>query len=198
MKSFSRIAAVVFVGLSLCAPGFASEAWVIDANHSDASFRVRHFVSKVSGRFNEMAGEVMIDEADPSKSSVTFTIKTASIDTANERRDGHLKSADFFDVETHPEITFKSTAIEKKSDSKFDVEGELTMHGVTKKVVLPVEFMGVMGDKAGFSIRTEIERKDYGIIWNRALDEGGYVLGDEVDVEINLELNKKKEEAEES
>ena len=197
MKLYARIAVALIAGLSLCAPVFASDTYVIDNNHSDATFRVRHFVSRVSGRFNEMSGEVVIDEEEPSKSSVAFTIRTGSIDTANQRRDGHLKSADFFDVENHPEITFQSTGITKSGEGEFEVEGELTIRGVSKTVVFPVEFLGFAtdnrgNDKAGFSLRTRINRKDYGMVWNRALDTGGVVLGDEVDIEINLELNKKK------
>ena len=197
MKLYARIAVALIAGLSLCAPVFASDTYVIDNNHSDATFRIRHLVSRVSGRFNEMSGEIVIDKEEPSKSSVVFTIRTESIDTANERRDGHLKSADFFDVENHPEITFESTGITRNGEGEFDVEGELTIRGVSKTVVFPVEFLGFAtdnhgNDKAGFSLRTRINRKDYGIVWNRALDTGGVVLGDEVDIEINLELNKKK------
>ena len=199
MKLYSKIAIAVIAVLALGAPAVAGETYVVDNNHSDATFRIRHLVSRVTGRFNDIAGEVVIDKEDPSKSSVAFSIKTASVDTANERRDGHLKSADFFDVENHSEITFKSTSVTKKGEGQFEVEGELTMRGVSKTIVLPVEFLGYAQDnrgnnKAGFSTRTQLNRKDFGIIWNSTLDSGGVVLGDQVDIEINLELNKKKEE----
>ncbi len=199
MKQYPRIAIALIAALSLCTPVFAAETFVIDNNHSDATFRIRHLVSRVSGRFNEIAGEVVIDKEVPSKSSVAFSIQAASVDTASERRDTHLQSADFFDVENHAEITFKSTSVTKKAEGEFDVEGELTMRGVSKTVVLPVEFLGFAQDnrgrtKAGFSTRTRLNRKDYGILWNSTLDAGGVVLGDEVDVEINLELNQKTEE----
>ena len=203
MKLYSRIAVALIAAASLCTPVVAGETYVVDNNHSDATFRVRHLVSRVTGRFNDIAGEVVIDREDPSKSSVAFSIKTASIDTANERRDSHLQSADSFDVDNHSEITFKSTSVTKKGEGQFEVEGELTMRGVSKTVVLPVEFLGFALDnrgnnKAGFSTRTRLNRKDFGIIWNSTLDSGGFVLGDEVDIEINLELNKKKDEEEEA
>jgi polyisoprenoid-binding protein YceI len=140
------------------------------------------------------------DAAKPENSSVEFTIKTASIDTNNEGRDKHLRSADFFDAEKFPEITFKSTKVVAKGKDKFDVTGPLTMHGVTKEVTLPVTFLGSQkdpqgNDKAGFEVAATLNRKDFGIVYNRALDAGGFVLGDEVWISINLETAKKKPEA---
>ncbi|HSN56413.1 MAG TPA: YceI family protein, partial [Candidatus Sulfomarinibacteraceae bacterium] len=124
-----------------------------------------------------------------------FTIQAASIDTRNADRDKHLRSADFFDVENHPLITFTSSKITRTGDNEFAVTGTLMMHGVSKTVTLPVTFLGEAKDpwgntKAGFEIETTLDRKDYGIIWNKALDAGGLLLGDEVEVEISLQTTK--------
>jgi polyisoprenoid-binding protein YceI len=173
----------------------APESWSVDRNHSTATFKVRHFTANVLGQFREFEGSIAIDRATPAKSSVEFTIQAKSIDTGSERRDNHLRSADFFDVEKFPTITFKSTSVTPKSKDSFDVTGDLTMHGVTKRVTLPVTFLGFMkhprGEKAGFEIETTLNRKDYGIVWNRALDDGGFMLSDDVKVSINLEVDKK-------
>src|SRR5204863_220533 len=134
---------------------------------------------------------VNLDRANPAKSNIEFTIQTTSVDTGNEGRDKHLRSADFFDVEKFPAITFKSTSIAAKGKDSYDVTGDFTMHGVTKRITLPVSFLGFAktqrGDKAGFELETTLNRKDYGIEWNRALDEGGFMLSDDVKVDINLE-----------
>ena len=173
------------------------EAWSVDKSHSNATFKVRHLMANVSGSFKDFDADIQIDRANPANSSVEFTIQAASINTGNDNRDNHLKSPDFFDVAKFPTISFKSTAVKAKSKNLFDVTGNLTMHGVTKQVTLPVEFLGFGKDprgneKGGFQIETVVNRKDYGIVWNRNLDEGGVLLGDDVKVTINLELNKKK------
>jgi polyisoprenoid-binding protein YceI len=171
------------------------DTFVVDKNHSMATFKVRHMVSNVVGQFRDFNADVAIDRENPAKSSVEFTINAASIDTGNTNRDTHLKSPDFFDVEKFPTITFKSTAIAAKSKTEFDVTGDLTMHGVTKRVTLPVTFGGfgktARGEKAGFEVETTLNRKDYGVLWNKNLDEGGLLLGDDVKVTINLEMDKK-------
>jgi len=173
----------------------ATETFVADKNHSTAIFKVRHMMANVVGQFRDFTADVNIDRAEPAKSSVDFTIQATSIDTGSENRDKHLRTADFFDVEKFPTISFKSTSITAKSKNDFDVTGDLTMHGVTKRVTLPVTFLGfgktARGEKAGFEIETTINRKDYGVIWNRNLDEGGFLLGDDVKVTINLEMDKK-------
>jgi polyisoprenoid-binding protein YceI len=173
----------------------AQETWTVDKGHSSASFKVRHFTANVIGQFRDFDGVVTIDRANPAKSSVEFTIQSASIDTGNENRDKHLRSPDFFEVEKFPAITFKSTAVAPKGKDAFDVTGDLTLHGVTKRVTLPVTFGGFMktqrGEKSGFEVETTLNRKDYGIVWNRALDEGGFMLSDDVKVTINLEMNLK-------
>jgi polyisoprenoid-binding protein YceI len=174
----------------------APEAWTIDKSHSTAEFKVRHLMANVGGNFRDFDADIHIDRANPAASSVEFTIQAASIDTGNKNRDEHLRSPDFFDVAKFPTITFKSSAIKPKSKDLFDVTGDLTIRGVTKKVTLPVAFLGFGKDprgneKGGFEIETTVNRKDYGIIWNRAIDEGGVLLGDDVKVVINLEVGKK-------
>ena len=199
---FRRLSLAV-AGLVLMA-GAASasvDVYVIDAAHSEASFQVRHLVTKVRGRFTDLSGAVRVDRDNPAASEVEFRIKTASIDTANEQRDTHLRSPDFFDVVKHPEITFRSSDVEPKGDDTYAVTGTLTMHGVSKEVVLFVQHLGFMtgpggGEKGGFETAVTLDRKDYGIVWNKALDTGGFILGDEVKVEINLEVSKQEEKPE--
>jgi polyisoprenoid-binding protein YceI len=189
---------VFFLSIAfLAVAGFATAGtYTIDQVHSDVSFKVRHLVSKTSGQFTEFDGTIVADFGNLDASSVAFTIKAASIDTKNEDRDNHLRSGDFFDVETYPEITFTSSKITKSGDQTYAVTGTLTLHGVSKTVTLPVTFLGEVKDprgntKAGFEIETKVDRKDYGIIWNKALDAGGMILGDEVEITINLETQKK-------
>ena len=179
-------------------PALAADTYAVDGSHSEASFQVKHLVGKVRGRFADYKGTVQVDAAKPEASSVEFSIKAASIDTANADRDKHLKGADFFDVEKFPEITFKSTKIAAAGKDKYDVTGTFTMHGVAKTVTLPVAFLGFGKDpwgneRAGFEVTTTLNRKDYGIVWNKALDAGGYVLGEDVAVTITLETVKKKD-----
>jgi polyisoprenoid-binding protein YceI len=187
------IAAIVAAPLLAQAP--AAETWTVDKNHSSASFKVRHMMSSVTGQFRDFDAKVNINQAAPAESSVDFTIQAASIDTGSTNRDEHLRTPDFFDVAKYPTIAFKSTSITPKSKTEFDVTGDLTMHGVTKRVTLPVTFLGFMktqrGEKAGFELETTLDRKDYGVIWNRNLDEGGVLLGDTVKISISLELDKK-------
>jgi len=190
-----NVLALSLVLVLLAAAGIATAGtYTIDQTHSDVSFKVRHLVSKTSGQFTEFDGTIVADFDDLDTSSVAFTIKVASIDTQNDDRDKHLRSEDFFDAETYPEITFTSSKITKSGDQKFAVTGTLTMHGVSKTVTLPVAFLGKVkgprgGTVAGWEIETALDRKDFGIVWNRALDAGGMILGDEVEITINLETN---------
>jgi len=195
------------VGLGLLAalvlaatPALAGESYAVDKTHSDALFTIRHLMSKVTGKFTDVEGAIQIDRARPESSSVEFKIKTASIDTANKRRDDHLRSPDFFDAASHPEIVFKSTKVKATGKDAFEVAGTLTIRGVSKEVTLPVAFLGEAkdpwgNDRIGFEVQTTLNRKDYDIVWNQTLDAGGYVLGDEVKVTVNLEAIKKKEAA---
>jgi polyisoprenoid-binding protein YceI len=186
--------------LALAAAPALADSYAVDNAHSEVTFRIRHLVSSVSGRFTEFAGNVDVEPAAHEKASVSFTIQTASIDTANERRDGHLRSEDFFNAEAHPEITFESSSVLPKGDGLYHVTGTLTMRGVSKEVTLPVRYLGSIKDqrgneKAGFEIETTLDRKDYGIVWNTALDEGGFVLGDEVQIRIALQATKQAAES---
>lgn len=179
---------------------FSQDVYTVDRVHSEVSFRVRHFVAKTPGRFDDFSGTITVVPGKPAESSVEFTIKAASVNTANASRDTHLKSADFFDVEKYPEITFKSTKIAPVDADTFNVTGIFTLHGTARELTIPVDFGGTVTDargtvKAGFSLATKINRKDYGILWNQTLDTGGMVLGEEVEITINIEANKRKPEA---
>jgi len=181
---------------TLAALPLRADTFAVDPNHSEVSFHIRHMVSQVRGRFNEFSGAVQLDPKNLPASSVEFHIKAASIDTGVADRDKHLRSADFFDVEKYPEIAFKSESIQPAGKDAYKVTGTLTMHGVSKKVTLPVTYGGQAKDpwgntRAGFGIETTLDRKDYGIVWNKALDAGGALLGDDVNVAINLEAVKK-------
>jgi len=187
--------AVALAALLAASPAFAAETFVIDKGHSEVGFQIRHMMTKVRGRFNEFEGKIVVDRAKPEASSVELTIQATSIDTANANRDKDLRGADFFDVEKYPTITFKSTRITPKGKDAYDVTGTLTMRGVAKEITLPVTFLGFMKnmrgvDAAGFETAATLNRKDFGITWNRALDAGGVLLGDEVYVSINLETRK--------
>ena len=196
----NRTLAMVVLASGLAAsPVAAADTLAIDPNHSEVSFQIRHFVTNVRGRFTDFAGTIVADKAKPEASQVEFTVKAASIDTAQENRDKHLRSADFFDAEKFPEIAFKSTAVKVTGKDKYDVIGNLTMHGVTRPVTLHVTNLGSAGTgadaKFGFEATTTLDRKDFGLLWNKALDAGGYVLGDDVTVSINIEATHKKEAA---
>lgn len=176
----------------------AVETYTIDKGHSSTTFKVRHLMANVTGKFNDYDATINIDRANLVKSYVDFMIETASIDTDSEKRDKHLQSEDFFFVEKHPTISFKSTSVKAtKQKDVYNVTGNFTMRGVTKRITLPVTVLGFGKDpwgneKAGFEITTKVNRKDYGINWNKALDAGGVLLGDEVVVNINIEAVKKK------
>jgi len=197
MRTLSLTAASLLV---LAATGRA-DTYTVDKAHSEVMFSVRHLgVSKVSGRFNDVSGTIDGDPKKPDTAKVDFVIKTTSIDTNQEGRDKHLRSPDFFDVEKFPEITFKSSKIAAKGAGKFDVSGTLTMHGVSKEVTLPVTMAGPIpdgrgGQKVGFETATVLNRKDYGISWNKVLDTGGVAVSDEVQVSISFEANQAKPEA---
>jgi polyisoprenoid-binding protein YceI len=176
-----------------------ADVYTIDKGHSEVSFQVRHLVTQVRGNFNDYQGTINLDPANMERSSVDFQIKADSIDTNLPDRDKHLKSEDFFFVEKYPEITFKSKSVKKTGKDTYDVAGTLTMRGVAKEVTLPVTFLGTIKDprgneKAGFSTDLTLNRKDYGINWNAALDNGGVVLSDDVKISINLETQKKKDQ----
>jgi polyisoprenoid-binding protein YceI len=180
------------LGLLVAGSALAGEAFQVDRAHSHVNFEIRHLISTVTGSFRDFAGTIDLDRADLAKSSVDFTIQTASIDTGQEGRDKHLRSPDFFDAEKFPQITFKSKRIIQKSTEYYDVVGDFSMHGVTKEIILPVKVLGITkgprgGDLAGFKVDFVLDRKDYGIAWNKDYQAGLLLLGDTVDVRISLE-----------
>jgi len=171
-------------------PGYIAGTWDIDPVHTEVGFSVRHLmVSKVRGRFTKFEGE-LVTAGNPLESSVTATIDLDSIVTGDENRDGHLRSADFFDVANHPVMTWRSTGVRQAGD-RYVVDGELTLHGVTRNVPLDVELNGFiespMGTRVGFSATGELSRKDFGIDINMPLDGGGVVIGDKVSLNIEVE-----------
>ena len=200
MQRSHLLAATASLALILTAAVAVAEPQVykLDPNHTQVGFSIRHFFSKVPGQFNKFDGQISLDEKNPGNSSVEATIEATSIDTNNEKRDNHLRSADFFEVEKFPSLTFKSTKVTAAGDKKLQVAGDLTIHGVTKPVVLDVEMLGAgtvaIGgqsmSRAGFEATTRINRKDYGLLWNRNLDQGGTLLGDDVDITILVEAVK--------
>ena len=172
-------------------PGYVVGAWDIDASHSTVGFSVRHMmVSKVRGYFREFSGEIVTAE-DPAQSTVTATIDMDSIDTRQAQRDAHIRSADFFDVGNHTVMTFRSTGVRADGED-WRVDGELTLKGITKPVTLDLELNGFGpdaygGTRAGFSGKTEISRKEYGVDIDMPMDGGGVVVGDKISVELEIE-----------
>jgi polyisoprenoid-binding protein YceI len=197
MKSnFRMLATLATLALAVAAtPASAAvETLELDRSHTNIGFSVRHFFTPVKGEFKEMKGTILYDTANPANSKVEVTIPTASINTNHEKRDGHLRTADFFDAENHPTITFVSKAITlDAATKKGTMTGDLTMRGVTKPVTLDIEVLGIQsagksgGSIAGFSGRGKINRKDFGINWNNTLDNGSVVLADEVELILDVE-----------
>jgi polyisoprenoid-binding protein YceI len=187
--------ALALLALVSVLPAAAATTYSVDVAHSDVGFTIRHFVSQVRGRFDQFSGTIVRDEADPGKSTVEFRIQATSINTNQPDRDKDLRSPNFFDVATHPEIVFKSRSVEAVTADEYRVTGDLTMRGITKVVTLPVRFEGEMKDawggvRAGFSTAITLDRKEFGINWNKVLDSGGVMLGDEVGVSISLETKR--------
>ena len=181
--------------MSIAAATATRTTWKIDPAHSHVEFAVRHLmISTVKGRFGIVNGTIALDEADLTKSEVDVTIDVNSIDTHEAQRDAHLKSADFFDVEHFPAITFKSTRIVGDA-SAFNLTGDLTIHGVTREVTLEAVSEGRGkdpwgGERAGFSAHTRIKRSDFGLTWNQLLETGGFAVGDEVKIALDVEAVK--------
>jgi polyisoprenoid-binding protein YceI len=169
-----------------------TRTFTIDKAHSEAVFQVRHLITKVRGRFSQFDGRIDFDEAEPEHSSVAVTIDAASIDTNEPDRDKHLRSGDFFDTDTHPQITFRSTRVVRAGANRFDVSGPLTIRGISKDVTLAVTFLGLAADpwgnaRAGFETEITINRKDFGLTWNAALETGGFLVGDEVKISLSIQ-----------
>jgi polyisoprenoid-binding protein YceI len=174
-----------------------AKTYSIDATHTTAEFVVRHLmITKVRGRFTSITGTIVVSDDTGVPTSVDVTMDAASIDTHEPQRDAHLKSADFLEAEKYPTITFKSTGVDGSGDA-FKVSGDLTIHGVTRPVVLDTTFEGRGGDpwgndRIGYEAHTKISRKDFGLEWNQALETGGVVVGDEVKIELNVEAIAQK------
>jgi polyisoprenoid-binding protein YceI len=194
-----RIVRLAAIALFIAAPALAgATTWQIDPDHTSAQFAIRHLmVSTVRGTIGPVTGTVTIDDADLTKSTVTAAIDAKGIDTRNQKRDDHLRSPDFFDVAKYPALTFTSKKVEKASDGRYRVIGDLTIHGVTKEAALevsgsPTPMQDPFGNtKLGGSATTRINRKDFGLNWSKSLDGGGVMLGDDVDITIDVELLKK-------
>jgi polyisoprenoid-binding protein YceI len=194
---FRKLLTVAALAAAVALPVQAADTYNVDPGHSDVGFSIRHLVTQVRGKFDDYKGTIQLDPAKMENSSVDFTIKAASINTGNADRDKHLRTADFFNVEKFPEITFKSKSVKATGKDQYAVTGTFTMHGVSKELTLPVTFGGTAkdpwgGQRAGFSTSTTLNRKDYGIEWNKALDSGGALLGDDVKISIDLEAVKAK------
>jgi polyisoprenoid-binding protein YceI len=174
----------------------AAGTWEIDPSHSSFEFVARHLMAKVRGRFTSFGGEVRIAEV-PEESSVTVTLETASVDTREPRRDGHLRSADFFDAERYPTITFRSTRLRPADGDFWELDGELTVRDVTRPITFQLEFLGAATDpfgnqKVGFSaVAADVDREAWGLTWNAALETGGFLVGRTVRLEIEVELVRK-------
>ena len=200
MKLALRPLAALLAAVTLASPAAAVHTtWKVDPAHTEVGFEVRHFFSKVHGVFHDMQGTIVFDEQDPNAIKVDATARVASVDTGNHNRDAHLQTPDFFNAATDSLLSFRSTKVEKAGKGKFKISGDLTMRGVTKQVVFDAEFLGSSavtiegkswGSKAGFAATTVVNRKDFGINWNKALDNGGMMVDDQVTIILNVEANK--------
>lgn len=193
---WSGVAALLLLSLAFAPAVFAEPVtFGVDTAHSSVAFKVRHFFTQVPGHFDEFDGTIVYDAENPENSSVEMTVQAASIDTGNEDRDNHLRSPDFFHVEKYPTLSFASTSVKSAGENELSVTGDFTLHGVTKRMTVPVKVLGMMktdkGARAGFSTELTIDRKEFGINWNRALDQGGTILGNEVSVSIDVEAVEK-------
>jgi polyisoprenoid-binding protein YceI len=164
----------------------------VDAAHSEVTFQVRHLLTKVRGRFSKFDGEIRFDVADPTRSSVIVTIQADSVDTSQPDRDTHLRTGDFFKVDEFPTLTFASERIVSKGGDAYDVTGALTIRGVTKPVTFAVDYLGVAkdpwgGERIAFEGEATINRKDFGVNWNAALETGGFLVGDEVRISLSIQ-----------
>lgn len=188
-------ASIVVPAVLSMALSASAQVWNIDKVHSNVGFTVQHLViSKVKGNFKDFQGTINFDGKNWENASAEMTVMVNSVSTDDDKRDAHLKSPDFFDAEKYPEMTFKSKKVVKSDGNKFKLIGDLTIRGVTKEVPFDCEFNGVtdfMGTtKAGFSANTKINRKDFGVNWNKTLDTGGVVVSDEVEINLEVEASK--------
>lgn len=198
IKSTALLLLAALLSLTARAQMSAASEWTFDATHSKIGFVVTHLViTEVEGQFHDYEGTVTAANDDFSDAQINFSIDVASIDTENEKRDGHLQSPDFFDAANHPKITFESTSFEKIEGNRYELKGNLTMRGVTKPVTLTATYAGTVKDpygntKAGFKLEGEVDRFDYGLKWDAATEAGNLVVSREVGLEINVQLKKKQ------
>lgn len=193
-------ALTLFLAAALAVTSADAAEYKADAGHSSVNFEVRHLFSKVKGKFKDYSGTFSFDEAKPDASKAEFTIKTATVDTDNAKRDEHLRSPDFFDVAKSPTISFKSKTTKLDGPKKYKLMGDLTMLGKTRPVAFEVEFLGggkdpFGRDLASFTATTTISRKDFGMVWNKTMETGGVLLGDDIKIEVNVEGEKLKVDA---
>ena len=193
----SKTAIAIAIAIVVALPVLAhADSWQIDSSHTSVEFTVRHMmISNVKGQFQKTTGTITANGNDPASAKIHVTIDASSVDTRVERRDAHLKSPDFLDVAKFPTITFKSTKVEAAGPNKWTMTGDLTIHGVTRPVVLDVEGSGppiqVMGHtRAGASATAKIKRSDFGLTWNKALETGGVLVGDDIAISIDIEAVK--------
>lgn len=194
MKKTHFLAIAALLALPMTATA-KPDNFTVDTAHSGISFEIRHFFSEVPGRFTDFSGTIVWDAEKPEASTVEITVQAKSINTDNANRDGHLQSPDFFDVAKFPTLTFKSTSVKAKDAKTLEVTGDLTAKGITKRTTIVVEVLGVMElgggkAKAGFKTGFTINRQDFGISWNKTLDQGGTVLGEEVPVKVLFEADR--------
>ena len=194
MKKTHFLAIAALLALPMTATA-KPDTFTVDTAHSGISFEIRHFFSEVPGRFTDFSGTIVWDAEKPEASTVEITVQAKSINTDNENRDGHLRNADFFDVEKFPTLTFKSTSVKAQGPKTLEVTGDLSAKGITKRTTITVEVLGVMElgggkAKAGFKTGFTINRQDFGISWNKTLDQGGTVLGEEVPVKVLFEADR--------
>lgn len=193
LKNWRGSLALVLLALAATAAAARAETWNIDPAHTTVEFSVRHMmISNVKGQFEKLSGTIAANGNDPSSVQISAVIDAASINTRVEKRDAHLKSAAFLDVDKYPTITFKSTKVEAAGSNKWKVTGDLTLHGVTKPVVLEVETTAPIKDpsgktRAGASATTKIDRKDFGVTWNKPMETGGVLVGEDVSIAIEVE-----------
>lgn len=197
----THVLAVLFI-LGLTTATFAADTYVIDPVHSTIGFSVKHLtVSEVQGNFKTFTGTVTLDAKNASATTIEATIETKSINTQNDQRDNHLRSSDFFDAHANPAITFHSTNVVFKGNT-YTLTGDLNIKGTTKSITLPLTILGPVkspmngDDVIGISGQTIINRQDFGVKWNKQMDQGGYIVGDEVTININLEAHKKTQSVE--
>jgi polyisoprenoid-binding protein YceI len=170
----------------------AAQTYAIDKTHSEVAFQVRHLLTKVRGRFTEFTGTVVLDQEHPEQSSASLTIDASSVDTGTPDRDNHLRADDFFAVGTHPRLTFTSSRVVKTGGDTYDVVGTLTIRGVAREITMPVTYLGTAKDpwgnvRAGFETNITLNRKEFGLTWNAALETGGVLVGDEVRINLSIQ-----------